>query len=193
MQAIEWKAVEKQIKDLQEYPNNPRTISKKAFSQLVDAIQQDGYHQRIIIDPLDRIIGGHQRKKALLVAGWNEDDSIECLQASRELTPEEFDRINIRDNLQHGDWDLDILANHFEADLLVDWGFDEKLLGFDVDISPLDEGSRMREMRFRFSEDQAVNVLKAIERAADLPGFDDGLAYNKNSSAILLICSEFIK
>ena len=81
-----------------------------------------------MVDTDNCIIGGHQRKKALLQAGYSLDHKIKVLKPSRELTKEEYKRLNIRDNLNHGEWDFEILANEFEIDDLVDWGFDDNLL-----------------------------------------------------------------
>lgn len=129
MTKITWQSIKLTIKELQAYPNNPRTITDKAYRKLVESLKQDGYHQRIICDVNNQVIGGHQRIKAMLDVGYKPTSKIEVLKASRELTEEEFQRINIRDNLQHGDWDMDTLANAFDVDLLIDWGFDESLLG----------------------------------------------------------------
>lgn len=138
---IEWSLVKKRISDLKDYDKNPRSMKKKAFDHLVRSIQEDGYHHRILADTDGTIIGGHSRKKALKKAGYSDSDEIEVLVPNRKLTAEEFDRINIRDNLGYGDFDFDILSQNFEASTLIDWGFPEDLLDFkvDIDISEEDE------------------------------------------------------
>ena len=40
-------------------------------------------------------------------------------------TQEEFDRINIQDNLLFGQFDFDILGNKFDMEQLTDWGMPE--------------------------------------------------------------------
>lgn len=124
---INWITTHVLVRDLVEYEHNPRSMSTKDFNKLVKAIKEDGYHQRILVTIDNTIIGGHSRKKALLSAGYRDNDAIEVLKASRELNDNEFKRLNIRDNLSFGDFDFDILANHFDMNDLEDWGLDLKL------------------------------------------------------------------
>ncbi len=129
---IEWTTEYVKIKDLKDYEHNPRKITKKEFNKLVRSIKEDGYHQRIVVDTENVIIGGHQRKKALLVAGFNPTDVIEVLMPNRPLLPEEIDRVNIRDNLPYGMFDFDILSSRFDLETLADFGMDEDMIiGFD--------------------------------------------------------------
>ena len=137
LQMINWSAAKYNINDLKDYEHNPRILKKNELDKLVKSIKQDGYHQRVIIDIDGTIIGGHQRKKALLKAGLKE---IEVLVPDRKLTEEEFDRINIRDNLQVGEFDFDILSNRFEPETLIDWGMPEEWLKVDIEEIPIEEG-----------------------------------------------------
>jgi len=50
----------------------------------------------------------------------------------RELTEREAEELAIRLNKNTGDWDFDALANNFELDDLLDWGFDKKELDIDL-------------------------------------------------------------
>jgi site-specific DNA-methyltransferase (adenine-specific) len=131
---LNWTSKTIQISELKEYEHNPRRIGKKEFEKLVSSIKEDGYHQRIIVNQDNIIIGGHQRKKALLEAGLKETDTVEVLIPDRKLTQEELDRINIRDNLSFGEYDFDILANRFNVETLVDFGLPgDMLVGFGDD------------------------------------------------------------
>ena len=131
---LNWTSKTIQISELKEYEHNPRRIGQKEFEKLVISIKEDGYHQRIIVNQDNVIIGGHQRKKALLEAGLKETDTVEVLIPDRKLTQEELDRINIRDNLSFGEYDFDILANRFNVETLVDFGLPgDMLVGFDDD------------------------------------------------------------
>lgn len=125
---INWQVTKVQIKDLKEYEKNPRKISKEALEKLAKHIEQDGYHQRIICNQDFTIIGGHQRKKALIMAGFNKEDFIECLVPDKELSTEEIDRLNIRDNIAFGEYDLDLLKANFTLPSLKEYGLDSDLL-----------------------------------------------------------------
>lgn len=134
---LEWLEKEVPLGILNEYAHNPRTITKKAFDRLVQSIKQDGYHARIVIDTSNNIIAGHSRKKALYANGWGETDCIKVLYPSRPLSDEEFKRVNIRDNLEFGDFDIDILANNFDVDFLKDIGMEMTFSTTpDLDLEP---------------------------------------------------------
>jgi DNA modification methylase len=122
---IDWLTKKVKIIELTPYEKNPRRITKDAFEKLKKSIQEDGYHGRILATKDFKVIGGHQRIKALKELGFSE---VEVLIPSRELTEEEYRRILIRDNLQAGEWDFEELANSFDAQELLDWGFPENLL-----------------------------------------------------------------
>ncbi len=126
---VTWTTVTKKIGDLKEYPDNPRKMSKDEFNELVKSLSQDGYHGRLLVNTDDTIIGGHGRRKALLSVGYTKNDEIEVLIPSRKLEKDDFDRVNIRDNLSFGGWDYDMLGNLHEPQKLIDWGMPPAMLG----------------------------------------------------------------
>lgn len=120
---MQWIEAEVKIKDLKEYNKNPRRITKEQLQKLVNSLQEDGYHQRLIIDYDNTIIGGHARKKALKASGFKDDDVIKVLKPERKLDQEEFNRLNIRDNGAFGSWHMDSLANlGYDFENLIEWG-----------------------------------------------------------------------
>jgi DNA modification methylase len=125
---LKWQSKTVKISDLKEYPDNPRKITDKLLEKLASHISEDGYHQRIIVDSDYTIIGGHQRKKALYMAGYDEDTEIEVLMPNRKLSTQEVDRLNIRDNLSFGQYDFDILTERFDIEDLVSFGMDKDVL-----------------------------------------------------------------
>lgn len=142
MESIKWTSVKVKISDLKDYENNPRKISKDEFGNLVRSLKEDGYHSRLLVNLDHTIIGGHQRKKALLKAGFSLEDEIEVLMPDRQLEGDDFDRINIRDNLPFGSFDFDMLGNLWEPEKLIEWGMPPSWLGqshFDVSEESPDE------------------------------------------------------
>lgn len=130
-----WKEVTAQVCDLVPYEHNPRIISEEAYAQLKRSIEEDGFHQRILAyQPSDgsllQVIGGHQRIKVLKELGI---ETIPVLVPDQLLTPQEFDRLNIRDNIQAGTWDYEMLANRFDPAELKDWGLEIDLGGEDAE------------------------------------------------------------
>jgi site-specific DNA-methyltransferase (adenine-specific) len=134
---LKWQTAQVKIKELKEYKDNPRRISDENLKKLAEHIKEDGYHQRLLVNKDNTIIGGHQRKKALLLSGYTEDDEIEVLKASAQLTQEQLDRLNIRDNLDFGRYDPLILFDRFEQEELLDFGIEEndlELLREELDL-----------------------------------------------------------
>ena len=125
---MKWTIKEVKISDLKEYDKNPRKIKKEQLDKLTTHINEDGYHQRIIVNTDYTIIGGHQRKKALLQAGYKPSDVIEVLMPEWTLQQQELDRINVRDNLNFGEFDFDILQEQFNLEELEEFGFDKEFL-----------------------------------------------------------------
>lgn len=127
---MKWIETEVKLGDLKPFEQNPRKISKEAFNRLVKSLEEDGYHQRILMNWDNTIVGGHQRIKALKRLGVKNSDLIKVLKPEEELNPDEFLRINIRDNGEFGNYDVDMLANFsIEIEQLIDWGVPEDLFG----------------------------------------------------------------
>ncbi len=152
MSEIVWHIETRKLSDLRDYPNNPRKMGKEEFNSLVKSLKEDGYHQRLLVDLDGTIIGGHSRKKALLKAGYTQDSGIEVLVPNIPLSGEQFDRINIRDNLSFGVFDFDMLASNFDAQQLIDWGMPPAMLGqshYDIDSANDDSDSKVKETKVK--------------------------------------------
>lgn len=122
LESIQW--VEKicRLKDLRPFEDNPRTITKEQFSKLKQSIIEDGYHSRIKVTHDGRVVGGHQRLRAMQELGFVE---VPVLVPDRPLTDTEFMRVMIRDNHSNGLFDMDMLANLFDLEELRGFGLHE--------------------------------------------------------------------
>ena len=113
---------------------NPRQLTDEQYQQLKDSITRFGLVDPIIVnqhqDRKNIIVGGHQRTRVAKKLGIEE---VPCVFVS--LPYEKERELNVRLNKNTGGWDYDILADMFELDELIDWGFkEEELVGFDADI-----------------------------------------------------------
>ena len=110
---------------------NPRQLSDDQYKHLKDSISRFGLVDPIIINKnKDRkgiIIGGHQRVKVARTMGIKE---VTCVEI--DLVYDKERELNVRLNKNTGSWDFDVLANTFDIDELLDWGFEEKELQLDV-------------------------------------------------------------
>lgn len=116
----EWKLEKRNLSDLKHNPKNPRRLSKHDAEHLKTSLEKFGVCEPIVINQDDTIIGGHQRAKILKQLKEREVDVFVPYPA---LTQKESDELNIRLNKNTGDFDIDILANQWEIEDLVDWGF----------------------------------------------------------------------
>ena len=119
--------IQKQIDDLIFAEYNPRQLSDDQYKHLKDSISRFGLVDPIIINKnKDRkgiIIGGHQRVKVARTMGIKE---VPCVEI--DLVYDKERELNVRLNKNTGSWDFDVLANTFDIDELLDWGFEEKEL-----------------------------------------------------------------
>lgn len=111
---------------LQKLDNNPRIIKDGQFEKLCQSIERnpDYFNARPLILSNRTgelvIIAGNQRFEAAKHLGLKEVPTylIEGLTEEREK------EIIIRDNVNNGEWDHDVLANEFNIDELDDWGLE---------------------------------------------------------------------
>ena len=119
----------KLIKDLKPATYNPRQISTKQYKDLKASIKKFGLVDPIIINQNGNVVvGGHQRLK---ICKELKHIEIDCVVL--DLSKEEERELNIRLNKSGGEFDMDILANEFDVENLVDWGFKHVELGLNID------------------------------------------------------------
>lgn len=122
------KIVKRNTADLIGAEYNPRQITEKQFSDLCDSVKRFGLIDPIIVNKnperKDIVIGGHQRLRVAKHLELKEVPTVEL-----DLTPEQERELNVRLNKNTGEWDFDMLANHFQVDELKDWGFEDTDFG----------------------------------------------------------------
>ena len=111
------------LSEIKNNPNNPRILKDDKFAKLVKSIKE--FPKMLEIRPIvvnsDMIVlGGNMRLKACKEAGLKEVPIV----LADDLTDEEQKQFIIKDNVGFGEWDWEMLANEWEADLLEEWGLD---------------------------------------------------------------------
>lgn len=124
---MRWVIESREISDLIPHSKNPRILRKDEARQLSRSIEKFGLIDLPVVTHDNRVIGGHQRLSILKEMGKT---SVDCwVPESETLTQAEIDELNIRLNKNQGDWDWDMLANDWEINDLVDWGFTDDDFG----------------------------------------------------------------
>ena len=132
MEKLHWKTEVRKLSDLIPVSYNPRSLSDKQAKDLKKSLLKFSLAEIPVINLDNTILAGHQRCK-ILAQIENKDFEIDVRVPNRQLTPEEADEYLIRSNKNSGEFDFELLENHFSTDDLVDWGFDEDEFEHDVD------------------------------------------------------------
>ena len=104
-------------------PDNPRIIKDNKFYKLVESLIEfpEMLEKRpIVVDEDFVVLGGNMRLKACKEAGINEV-WIDIAKGWSEERKREF---IIKDNVNFGEWDWDLLANEWDSSLMENWGLD---------------------------------------------------------------------
>lgn len=112
-------------------PNNPRIVKDKAFQKLVRSVKEDPFIMYLrppIVDEFYMILAGNQRFEAWKGAGYKMIPVI----VARGLTEEQKQALIIKDNVNVGEWDWDVLGNLYDVPKLQDWGMEVPDFGGDA-------------------------------------------------------------
>lgn len=120
-------------------PDNPRKISRKKLDQLVQSISEFTamlYLRPIVVDENNMILGGNQRYLALKALKYK-DVPEDWIKKADNLTEEEKKRFVIADNVNFGEWDIELLQMQFDTEALENWGIDT--IDFEIETNAENE------------------------------------------------------
>ncbi len=150
--SITWQTEKRKLSDLLPWERNPRQLTESQAEHLEESLSKFGLVDPPAINTDNVIIGGHQRRNIMgLMKEYGNGAEIDVRVPSRTLTEREVEELNIRLNKNTGSFDFDALANNFEVDDLMDWGFEPFELGIedvvdDTDAEPqFDRAEELRE------------------------------------------------
>ena len=116
-------------------PSNPRRIQPDKLEKLMRSIESLPEMMKlrpIVYDPETMyVLGGNQRLAAIRKLGMK-DIPDEWAIAATDLTPEQQKEFVLRDNVQFGDWDFEMLSAEFGEFDLEEMGMDMP----DINITP---------------------------------------------------------
>lgn len=100
---------------------NPRYIKSKKHQALMKSLKdfpEMKLLREIVVDENNLILAGDKRIYALEELGYAEVTVKQVFNLSQSKK----DEFIAKDNIHHGEWDTDIIANEWNADQLKDWG-----------------------------------------------------------------------
>ena len=174
---------------------NPRQIKSKQYKDLKTSIEKFGLVDPIIVNKDLTVIGGHQRLKICKELFFKDVD-CHILNLNKEQEKE----LNIRLNKSGGEFNMDILANEFNIDELVDWGFKHIDLGLNVDklddTFKLDDSDKspFQQMAFTLADKQVEfikNKIKDIKKTEEFKYIETFGNENGNGNALYLLLTQW--
>lgn len=139
---LTWTNEKRTLRSLTPWERNPRYIKDAQAERLLESFNEFGQVLPICISPSGDILDGHQRRSVIGAADeYGLDYEVDVRVASRELSERERQKLTVYLHQgATGAWNWDELANSFEFDDLVLWGFDEDfLLGMNQDAPEFKE------------------------------------------------------
>ena len=118
----------KPIAELKLDSRNPRRHPRKQVEKIAASIQEFGFRVPILIERNGKVIAGHARTEAALLAGLDAVPVIIC----DDLTETQIRAFRIADNrlAELGGWTIEFLGEELQG--LIDIQFDVDLTGFDT-------------------------------------------------------------
>lgn len=129
---MNWITEKRKINDLIPYDKNPRQMTEKQVNDLKASLEKFNFVEIPAINTDNTILAGHQRLKIMQLLGRGEEE-VDVRVPDQPLTEAEVKEYNIRSNKNTGGWDFDILANSFEVEDLISWGFTDEELSIEFD------------------------------------------------------------
>lgn len=105
-------------------PANPRVLRDSQYLALKESMQKDNLTGVLPLKVFQLgeqyvVIGGNMRLQVLKELGA---EQVSCIVVPQDAPAETLRKIVITDNSTFGDWDMDCLANEWDAGELQDWG-----------------------------------------------------------------------
>ena len=145
------KIIEKYLKDIHPYENNPR-INDSAVQFVMNSILEFGFRSPIIIDKDNTIVCGHTRYKAAKKLKMNK---VPCILAD-DLNEEQIKAFRLADNrvAEFSEWNVDKLD--VEINELEKMDIDMTMFGFGFDVNYDEEEEEEEETDSDFEDTTEV-------------------------------------
>ncbi len=153
-----------ETRNLNPYPHNARTHSKRQIRQIADSIRAFGFTNPILIDSSGTIVAGHGRVAAAQLLGIARVPTI-CLE---NLTQDQVRAYVLADNklADNAGWDDEILKIELQYLTSTNLGFDVSVTGFEIgEIDLILQDSKSEE---HYEEQVEVSTEPPITKPGDV-------------------------
>lgn len=125
---IQWAEKTIHLSQIRPLERNPRKISEAQFAKLKASLMSLGQFKPLLVMHDLRLAGGHQRLRIMRELGW---ETCRVTVPDVEISEAVYRDLIIRDNVNNGQWDFDILADEWDLEDLRGIGVHEVM-----DIAP---------------------------------------------------------
>ena len=161
----------RKLSDLKKLDNNPRQIKEQDLAKLIQSIRDNPeYFEARPLILSNRtgelvILGGNQRYEASKFLKLEKVPT----HLIEGLTEEKEREIIIRDNVNNGSWDFDLLANEWDAIDLDNWGLslwhEEEIIEEEKKEKP----QKTTNLVLKFNQDDYDFVVQKLSNIDDKP------------------------
>ena len=121
---ITWTNERRKLGDLIPWEINPRQIKADQAKRLAQSLDEFAQIETIAVGPNNEVYNGHQRLR-VWITEHGADYEVDVRVSSRSLTEDERKKLTVYLHKgATGEFDFDLLANNFEIDDLLEWGFE---------------------------------------------------------------------
>lgn len=171
---LRWTNETHKLSDLHPWPRNPRKIDSKQAERLGDSFDTFGQVETIAIGPDGEVYNGHQRIKVLLDKHGDAYE-VDVRVSSRPLTEKEREQLTVYLHRgATGEWNFDLFEG-WDADELVEWGFERWEFGIDYTSTDRDGQGFASPWSIASETDESIRVavvIGDIETHIDRETFD---------------------
>lgn len=173
---------------------NPRNIKNQKFDKLCESIKN--FPEMLEIRPIVvnenmEILGGNMRFKASKIVGLKKVPVIKA----QNLTEEQQKEFIIKDNVNAGQWDWDVLGNEWDSVKLDDWGLDSWQNMDDIETSDdfmlsSGEKSPFQQMTFKLADEQVKKIKEKLDQIKKSEKFKNVETFgneNTNGNALFFL------
>jgi len=159
MDKLIWTTKKTKVSDLIQLEINPRKISEAKKAKLKESLEKFNLVEIPAVNTDLKVIGGNQRIVALLLLG-RANEEIDVRFPNRTLTESEVKEYNIISNTHAGEFDFDLLTEHFSDIDLAQIGFEiPGLEQYNIKLETA-AAKNIEEDNFKFPDELTTNIQK---------------------------------
>lgn len=155
---LKWTTKTVKLSELKGLDNNPRTVTDEKFNKLDASIGELGNFRPLVVDHDLTVLGGNQRYKVLSSNGYEE---VEVTVPTRKLSKRERELVVLHDNVHAGEFDFEMLAAEFDADILAELDIELPEMG-DPEFNAPEDGKDSENIDDEYPAESGIRMVQLL-------------------------------